>query len=77
MADLPRTVAQWRDMVPEAVVAGSYAQVVQCITDARFTILTLTDEAARLRVALDDIARRCEAVGLDTLVRIAREALAP
>jgi hypothetical protein len=40
-AALVRTRAQWSNMRPEAVVAGSDAQVLNCIRDARSEILNL------------------------------------
>ena len=40
-ANLIRTRAQWLNMRPEAVVAGSEAQILNCIKDARSEILGL------------------------------------
>lgn len=73
--DGPRTLDQWRNMIPEAVCDGSPAQVLYCVTDARTTILAQSRELGRLRVALDDIARTSETVGLDGIARTARDAL--
>lgn len=40
-ASVIRTRAQWHNMRPEAVIAGSDAQVLNCIRDARSEILSL------------------------------------
>lgn len=44
-----RTRAQWSNMEPKAVVAGSEAQIVYCIEDARSDILSLYAEIDQLR----------------------------
>lgn len=69
---MPRTIDQWRNMVPEAVAEGSQAQVLYCLKDARVSILTLNAEIDRLRselaAAKSDIAmlihRETEAVNV-------------
>lgn len=38
---MKRTLDQWRGMKPEAVVAGSPAQVLFCIRDAQADILEM------------------------------------
>jgi hypothetical protein len=46
---LRRTRAQWSNMKPKAVVAGSEAQILYCIEDARSDILSLYAEIDQLR----------------------------
>ena len=50
--EMPRTLEQWRNMIPNAVCDGSPAQILYCVTDARTTILAQANELSRLRVAL-------------------------
>ncbi len=73
--EMPRTLEQWRNMIPNAVCEGSSAQVLYCVTDARTTILAQARELNRLRVVLDDIARTSERAGFNGIARAAREAL--
>ena len=49
-----RTRAQWSNMRPDAVVAGSQAQVLYCIQDARSDIILLWAEIDQLRWQLDN-----------------------
>lgn len=46
---MKRSESQWTAMNPKAVVVGSAAQVLFCITDARSDILELLIENKRLR----------------------------
>ena len=48
-----RTRTQWRGMKPEAVIAGSEAQILYCIQDARHDILCLYAEIDQLRSGLE------------------------
>jgi hypothetical protein len=75
-APMPRTMEQWRNMIPEAVCDGSPAQILYCVRDAQITIVSQARKLSDLRVALDEIARLSEAVGMDGLSARARKALA-
>ena len=47
-----RTASQWRNMKPEAVAAGSPAQVLHCIRDAQHDIVEALNEIDRLRAVI-------------------------
>lgn len=49
---MQRTDQQWINMSPEAVCAGSPAQVLFCIRDARHDILELLCKVEALKTAL-------------------------
>lgn len=51
---LPRTIDQWRNMIPQAVCEGSPAQVLYCVTDARLSIIAYHAKIAALEA---DLAR--------------------
>jgi hypothetical protein len=53
-ADTRRTRAQWTNMEPKAVVAGSPAQIYYCIDDARADILKLWEKIDQLELATKD-----------------------
>lgn len=72
---MPRTLEQWRGMVPQAVCGGSAAQILHCVTDARITIIAQARELSDLRGTLDEIARLTEAVGITGISAMARKAL--
>lgn len=52
-----RTRAQWSNTQPSAVAAGSKAQILYCIQDARADILSLYAEIDQLRWELANATR--------------------
>lgn len=61
-----RTIEQWRNCSPAAMVAGSAAQVLYALRDAKHDILALHDENTTLRAerdaAQEELARLREAL---------------
>jgi hypothetical protein len=55
---MKRTLKQWSGMQPDAVAAGSNAQIIFCIADAQHDIRELSDIIRLLLEELDDPCRR-------------------
>ena len=54
------TTRPWRKMSPEAVCAGSPAQILFCVTDAQKDIVTALDEIEKLKRGLSEVRKFLE-----------------
>lgn len=54
------TARPWRNMSPEAVCAGSTAQILFCIADAQKDIVAALDEIEKLKRGLRDVRKFLE-----------------
>ena len=68
---LARSIEQWRAGEPQAIAAGSNAQVVHALFDAKHDILGLDAENARLRAASRELSVLLSE-GVDLCVRARR-----